>query len=87
MRTNKKHRIFLETRKKTGIDITPQTLREWFACEMGKLGVQDRYFDAFCRVPRSILAEYYTDFSPEKLKKIYDEANLNVLANSLKNRL
>jgi len=33
--------------RKTGIRITPQILREWFACEMGRLGVSDRYVDAF----------------------------------------
>jgi integrase len=81
MRTNKSHRIFMEARKKTGINITPQILREWFACEMGRLGVPDRYVDAFCgRVPRSILARHYTDFSPDKLKEIYDKANLKVLS-------
>lgn len=80
MRTNHKHRIFLEARKKTELEITPQILREWFACEMGRLGVPDRYVDAFCgRVPRSVLARHYTDFSPEKLKEIYDKANLKVL--------
>jgi hypothetical protein len=31
-------------------------------------------------VPRSILAKHYTDFSPEKLKEIYDKANLKVLS-------
>ncbi len=63
-----------------GIRITPQVLREWFACEMGRLGVPDRYVDAFCgRVPRTVLARHYTDFSPEKLKEIYDKANLKVL--------
>jgi integrase/recombinase XerD len=67
--------------RKTGIRITPQILREWFACEMGRLGVPDRYVDAFCgRVPRSVLARHYTDFSPEKLKEIYDKANLKVLS-------
>jgi integrase len=66
--------------RKTGIRITPQILREWFACEMGRLGVPDRYVDAFCgRVPRSVLARHYTDFSPEKLKEIYDKADLKVL--------
>jgi integrase len=61
--------------------ITPKILREWFACEMGRLGVPDRYVDAFCgRVPRSVLARHYTDFSPEKLKEIYDKANLKVLS-------
>ncbi len=80
MKTNEKHRIFLDARMKTGLSITPQILREWFACEMGKLGVPDRYVDAFCgRVPRSVLARHYTDFSPEKLKEIYDKAGLKVL--------
>jgi len=48
---------------------------------MGRLGVPDRYVDAFCgRVPRSVLARHYTDFSPEKLKEIYDKARLKVLS-------
>jgi intergrase/recombinase len=42
---------------------------------MGRLGVPDRYVDAFCgRVPQSVLARHYTDFSPERLKEIYDQA-------------
>jgi len=48
---------------------------------MGELGVQDRYIDAFCgRVPKSILARHCTDYSPERMKKIYDEAGLKVLS-------
>jgi intergrase/recombinase len=48
---------------------------------MGRLRVPDRYVDAFCgRVPRSVLARHYTDFSPEKLKEIYEKANLKVLS-------
>jgi len=40
----------------------------------------DRYVDAFCgRVPRSVLARHYTDFSPERLKRVYDKAGLKVL--------
>jgi len=56
--------------------------REWFICEISKLGVPDRYVDAFCgRVPRGVLAwRHYTDFSPEKLKEIYDKAGLKVLS-------
>jgi hypothetical protein len=47
---------------------------------MGRLGVPDRYVDAFCgRVPQSVLARHYTDFSPERLKEIYDRAGLRVL--------
>ena len=67
--------------KETEIKISPQILREWFACGMGSLGVPDRYVDAFCgRVARSVLARHYTDFSPERLKEIYDKANLKVLS-------
>ena len=71
------NRWFEETKSLTKIDITPQRLREWFCCEMGRLNVPDRYIDAFCgRVPKSVLARHYTDFSPEKLKEIYNNANL-----------
>ena len=43
-------------------------------------GISDSYVDAFCgRVPRSILAKHYLDYSPEKLKAIYDKADLKVL--------
>ena len=79
---SKRHvlRMFKRASEVTGIKITPQLLRDWFCCEMGELGVQDRYVDAFCgRVPRSILARHYTDYSPEKLKRIYDKAKIKVL--------
>ena len=66
--------------KRSGIRFVPQMLREWFCNEMGRLGVADRYIDAVCgRVPRSILARHYTDYSPEQLKQIYDKADLKVL--------
>jgi integrase len=67
-------------RDKTGIDITPQKLRQWFCSEMLRLGVSETYVDAFCgRVPKSVLARHYTDFSPEKLIEIYGKANLTIL--------
>jgi len=73
-------RIFRGTRKKTGLDIRPQVLREWFCCQLGELGIPDRYVDAFCgRTPKSVLARHYTDYSPTKLKTIYDRANLTIL--------
>jgi integrase len=73
--------IWLQARRKSGIEITPQVLREWFAEEMTNLGVSERYIDAFCgRIPRSVLAKHYTDYRPEKLKPIYDKAKLKVLA-------
>ena len=68
--------------EKTGIYITPQKLRYWFCSEMGQLGIQDRYVDAFCgRVPKSILARHYSDFKPESLKRIYEKADLKMLSN------
>jgi len=70
-----------EARRKTGLRMTPQTLRDYFCQAMGELGVPDRYIDAFCgRVPKSVLARHYTDYSPERLKRIYDRANLKVLS-------
>jgi len=60
--------------------ITPQVLREWFTTEMARLKVPDRYVDAFCgRIPRSVLARHYTDYSPNVPKEIYDSVNLQVL--------
>jgi intergrase/recombinase len=48
---------------------------------MERLGVPDRYVDAFRgRVPKTVLARHYTDFSPEKLKEIYEKASLKVLS-------
>ncbi len=48
---------------------------------MGKRGVADRYIDAFCgRVPRSIVGRNYTDYSPEILKEIYENANLTIVS-------
>ena len=67
-------------RERTGTWIRPKDLRVWFADKMGRLGVPDRYIDAFCgRVPASVLARHYTDYSPQKLKEIYDAAGLRVL--------
>jgi len=74
-------RSFNQTNRKTGLHITPQVLRDWFCCQLGELGVPDRYVDAFCgRAPKSVLARHYTDYSSEKLKRIYGKANLTVLS-------
>ena len=60
--------------------ITPQVLRRWFASEMASLGVDSSYIDAFAgRVPESVLEKHYLDYSPRKLKQIYDDAGLTVL--------
>jgi len=74
-------RIWGGAREKTGLSITPQVLREWFAEEMSNLRVPERYIDAFCgRVPRSVLARHYSDYRPNKLKRIYDKAGIRVLS-------
>jgi integrase len=73
--------LWKAAREKTGIGITPQKLRQWFCSEMLRLGVSETYVDAFCgRVPKSVLARHYTDFSPQKLKDIYEKANIKILA-------
>jgi len=44
---------------------------------MLRLEVAETYVDAFCgRVPESVLARHYTDFSPEKLNESYRRAKL-----------
>jgi len=74
-------KIWKEAGRKTDLKITAQRLREWFCEEMSRLGVSDRFIDAFCgRVPKSVLAKHYSDYSPEKLKQIYDKANLKILS-------
>ena len=66
-------------REKTGLKITSKMLRDWFAEEMGNLGMADRYIDAFQgRTPRTVLARNYTDYSPQKMKQRYEKANLRV---------
>jgi integrase len=68
--------LWESAREKTGIDITPQKLRQWFCSEMLRLGVSEIYVDAFCgRVPKSVFARHYTDYNSEKLKEIYGKAD------------
>lgn len=72
--------VFKATSKATGINISAQTLRAVFAREMNTRGVSDRHIDAFYgKVPQSILARNYSDYSPEVLKEIYEKANLKIL--------
>ena len=74
-------RLWRQAEEAAGVELKPQDLREWFCEEMGNLGMQDRYIDAFCgRVPKKVLAKHYTDYAPEKLKRIYDKAGLKVLS-------
>jgi len=81
MAREEERKLWRSARQKTGLEITPKVLREWFCEEMGKLGVAERYIDAFCgRTPKSVLAKHYSDYSPEKLGEIYERANLKVLS-------
>ncbi|MCW4040695.1 MAG: integrase, partial [Candidatus Bathyarchaeota archaeon] len=75
------NRWFEVAKQASGIYLSPQRLREFFCSEMLRLGVQECYVDSFCgRMPRSILARHYTDYSPERLKRIYDNAGLNIFS-------
>ena len=81
MATISERGLWRQARTSTGIQLKPQLLREWFCMEMGCLGVPDRFIDAFCgRVPTSVLARHYTDYSLTRLKEIYDRANLRILS-------
>jgi len=73
-------RIFSRASKRSGVYLAPKTLRLWFCCELSELGVPESVIDAFCgRVPKTVLGRHYNDYSPERLKRIYDRANLTVL--------
>ncbi len=72
--------LFQIAQKRTGLDITPQKLRQWFVKAMGDRGVPDRFIDYFTgHIPRSVLARHYTDYSLENLKAVYEKAALKIL--------
>jgi integrase len=73
------NRKFRHVSEDTGVKVTVQMLRRWFATEMSRCGVDATYIDAFAgRTPSSVLEQHYLDYSPERLKEIYDEAGLTV---------
>ena len=60
--------------------MTIQKVNRWFATEMSRLCVNAKYNDAFCgRTKSSVLEKHYLDYSPERLREIYDEAGITVL--------
>ncbi|WP_303650911.1 site-specific integrase [Halorubrum ezzemoulense] len=74
------NRKFRHVSEEVGVKVTVQKLRRWFATEMSRCGVDAKYIDAFCgRTKSSVLEEYYLDYSPERLREIYDEAGITVL--------
>jgi len=74
-------RIWRKASESAGVKITPQVLRKWHSTELGELLVPDRYVDIFQgRAPKSVIAKFYTGKELERLKRIYERANLKVLA-------
>jgi integrase len=74
------NRKFRHVSEAVGVKVTVQKLRRWFATKMSRCGVDAKYIDAFCgRTPSSVLEKHYLDYSPERLKEIYDEAGIAVL--------
>ena len=74
---------FLRTSAKSGIKITPKSLRAWFSTQLADLGVPDRYVDALTgHTPKSILAKHYTDYNPSRLRGMYEKAGIKVLQES-----
>ena len=73
-------RVWREAAESSGCKNTSKILRAWFSTEMGELGVPDRFVDIFQgRAPRSVLAKHYTGKGLERLKRIYDKANLKIM--------
>jgi integrase len=72
-------RIWIKASRSGGVRITSKILRAWFSTEMGELGTPDRFVDIFQgRAPRSVLAKHYTGQGLDRLKRIYDKANLTI---------
>jgi integrase len=73
-------KIWKIAKKAAGVRITAKILRKWVSTELGELGVPDRFVDIFQgRAPRTVIAKHYTAKGIERLKRIYDKANLKVL--------
>ena len=73
-------KIWINASKSAATRITSKILRAWLSTELGELGVPDRFVDVFQgRAPRGVLAKHYTGKGLERLKRIYEKANLKVL--------
>jgi len=67
-------------KKKSGINLKPKDLRDFFSQEMGKAFVPDRYIDIFQgRAPKNVLAKHYNPHGLMMLKEIYEKVNLKIL--------
>ena len=68
-------------KEKSGVNLKPKDLRDFFSQEMGKALIPDRFIDIFQgRSPRNVLAKHYTPQGIKLLREIYDKAELKVLA-------
>jgi len=68
-------------KEKSGINLKPKDLRDFFSQEMGKALIPDRFIDIFQgRSPRNVLAKHYTPQGIKLLREIYDKANLRILS-------
>ena len=76
-------RFFYEwqkAKKKSGVNLKPKDLRDFFSQEMGKALIPDRFIDIFQgRAPKNVLAKHYTPQGIRMLREIYDKANLRVM--------
>ncbi|MEM2995454.1 MAG: integrase [Candidatus Bathyarchaeia archaeon] len=76
------NRFFYEwqkAKKKSGINLKPKDLRDFFSQEMGKALIPDRFIDIFQgRAPKNILAKHYTPQGIKMLREVYDKANLKI---------
>lgn len=65
---------FKEASEILEIAINPHLLRTVFAEKCTTAGIADKHIDAFCgRIPQGVLAKHYTDYSPSKLREVYDK--------------
>jgi integrase len=79
------HQTFLnawnKARGKTGLNLKPKDLRDFFSQELGRALIPDRYIDIFQgRAPKNVLAKHYTPQGIRMLREIYDKADLKVLS-------
>ncbi len=65
---------FKNTSESLGFSLNPHLLRTIFAERCREAGIEKEYIDAFCgRTPKGMLAQHYTNYSPESLRKQYEK--------------
>ena len=65
---------FIKASVNLGISLKPHLLRTIFSERCREAGIEKEYIEAFCgRIPKGVLAQNYTNYSPEALRKQYDK--------------